>query len=190
MNKKHFLLIFLVCLTFCLSLTSCDDEKEVTDLWEQIRNTAWTMEGVWNDLGDGRKYDFNHTIGFYGPNKGPFSKNNPGNNAVSPYVVTRFNFYNYAPSWGEVGTYWFDTIDNIIIDKTGHKISDAIAIERRNPENTNEIELLTRSFNISVSGDKMTISKVKWWDKWAAERLTGTYTKVSSDPNYNWKQEN
>jgi hypothetical protein len=40
--------------------TTCSEEEVVTDLWEQIRNTAWKKNG-----------DPKPTLGFYAPNKGP-----------------------------------------------------------------------------------------------------------------------
>jgi len=221
MKKKPFLLLLPVCLAFCLHLASCDDEgKPVPDLWEQIRNTAWTMDKIVKDNETGEDCVQNNTIGFYAPNNGPYPgshgyntdgsisdggnttqkeepsaptilalvspgvkavSSSPNNYVVTPYAVVRTFFYDKAPSWSEAGTYFFDTID-MQINKTGNKISDAVPIEYY--DENNKIHYLTRSFHISVSGDKMKISSVKWWDIWGAERLTGTYSKISSDPKY------
>jgi len=178
MNKKHFLLALPVCLIFCLGFTTCDEYEEVTDLWEKIRNTAWSMNKTYSD--DGGEFEYNITIGFYAPYNGPSpSYNYSSNSDVYPYVVIRFYWIDKAPYWSSAKTNFFNSF-NLEIDKTGNIISsvDTFINVNNKPYKT--------SFNITVNGEKLTISKAKMSDIYEAERHNGTYFKISSDPKYDW----
>jgi len=159
MNKKHFLLLLPVCLVICLSLITCEEEEEET------------VPGLWErlrntawvpesfDPTDGYKYG--PTIGFYGPMNGPY-RNSAGD---SPYIVIRRNISLLPPSredlqWGEIrGLYKFYLFRNIKIDRTGKEISGG-----------------NRHFNIKIESDeKLIIDDV-------------TYSKISSNPNYDWNE--
>jgi len=136
------------------------------------------MEGVFEE-----KYDYNCTIGFYGPKNGPFPRDNSSGLAVYPYVVMRYMFKKNVP-WGEkAGEYHYNFIDNMIIDRTGNKISDPIQYEYRQ---NNKIKYFTPSFHISVSGDRLTISKGEDFsfllDK-ATTFIKDPSNPFSSDPN-------
>jgi len=175
MNKKHFLFLLPVCLVFCLWFTTCEEEKEVTDLWDKLRNTVWTNNGKYNE--GGKEYNYSCTIGFYAPNKGPYANYNAIYKNVSPYFLMRWIWINKSPypEWFEAGRYHGFRIDNMEINRTGNKISESGFYSDGKP--------YTWSFNISVSGDKLTISNANF-DVW----LNGVYTKISSDPNYDWNQ--
>jgi hypothetical protein len=119
-SRKALLFTSLITLIFCmilsLSLASCDDDyrKEAKPfMWEQLRNTAWTMDRTITE--NGTKYTITYTIGFYGPGKGPFSYGY-GN----PYTVIRVYSKN-GPEWLPSGNYIFTNFD-ITISRTGDKI--------------------------------------------------------------------
>jgi len=102
-----------------------------------------------------------YTIGFYGPMNGPY-RNSADD---SPYIVIRKNISLLPPSgeelqWGETrGIYIFSLFRNIKIDRTGKEISGG-----------------NRHFNINFESDgKLTIDNV-------------TYSKISSNPNYDWNE--
>jgi len=160
MNKKHFLFILPVCLIFCLWFTNCDEEYEqVDDLWEKLKNTVWINYDMYKGNGD------TVMIGFYGPRNGPYKKD-PDLDKNNPYVVIR----------GNDGR-WY--MDGLSFDKTGNEIIFPDMIDNAGNKHT-------RSFMISVSddGNELTIKDVKKSDGWGLP--LGTYSKISSDPNYNW----
>jgi len=178
MNKKLFLLILPICLVFCLGLTTCEEE-EVTDLWEKLRNTAWAK-----DAADGI-----HTIGFYGPKNGP----TPSDWKDLPYAVIRLT--------SKSGRYYFGFIGDLVISRTGDKIiKDNYYFSEKLV-----LKLDRQSFNVSVSDDGqfLTIKNAPsaYWlsyDNWVSYDkkewvhdstvidIMGKYSKISSDPNYNW----
>jgi hypothetical protein len=183
MNKKHFLLP-LVCLIFCVWFTTCDDDTEVvTDLWEQIRNTAWTKDG-----------DTSVKIGFYSPNKGPARDDedlhryaDPDN--PTPYVIVVIDgFFSYDSGYRLRSGHRFF----ILIDRTGNQILYGPV---------DKPYFQHRMFDISLSGNSMTISEfsnpelvyidiyewgVDYTEYSLCDFFNGTYTKTSSDPDYDW----
>jgi hypothetical protein len=173
MSKKHFLLP-LVCLILCVWFTTCaanDDTEVVTGLWEQIRNTAWTKDG-----------DTVATVGFYSPNKGPIRKIDDDNyglfgvnpNNPIPYVFVGSIIDGYGHSRG---------FYPIRIDRTGNQI-----LWYYYSEFGDEYE--HHFFDISLSGNSITISGFSEIYVGMSQLFNGTYTKVSSDPDYDWPDYN
>ncbi|MDR0444358.1 MAG: hypothetical protein LBH44_13235 [Treponema sp.] len=169
MNKRRFLSLLLVYL-ICLGLTSCEAEIEagvVTDLWEQIRNTAWTKDG-----------DTKPSIGFYGAKKGPHG---------AFYVQCPYLYF------GEESLFFIQ--DSFEIDKTGKQISCEYNFEMMAAGISFKI-----FFDVSVSGngERLTISKSEAEYIYEGESYSldevfisnGTYSKISSDPDYDWFNNN
>jgi hypothetical protein len=208
MNKRRFLFVLPICLIFCFALTTCEEEyKDITDLWDNLRNTAWVnnensdaTEGC--PLNNGKSRTISTTIvsryiGFYGPQKGPFpasiysSSSNPSSssdNLSAPYVARRiiYRLNNELPAdalpdfksmWinNERSNRWPDY--GMQIDRTGNEISITI---RYTDENSN-IQKRILACKVTVNGNKLTVKRAKKHDMYLDE---GTYTKVSSDPNY------
>jgi hypothetical protein len=179
MNKKQFLFLLPICLMFCIWFTTCEDEAVVTDLWDKLRNTVWTADRTLDS--DGKIHVINQTIGFYGPNNGPFPQNyRPGDTGVYPYVVIRQIVSGDVPDWWTAGVYYFDNF-SLQINQSGNVVS---SVDEYISYNNSSYRY---SYHISVSGngENLTISKAKMHDVWTADRFNGTYTKVTSGP-YNW----
>ena len=162
-TKKQFILIFGL---FVLSLlfTSCEEEYEqVDDLWENLRNTVWKK-----DSDSAREY----IIGFYGPRNGPNKNSVYVGNDPYVYYVEVGPIYNGSPIYTNKGP-----SRGLQFDRTGNEIRlpDLIDDDGKSHKLANRI---------SISGNTLTIKGVKKHDWNVAEK--GTYTKVSSDPNYNW----
>jgi hypothetical protein len=174
MNKKHFLFLLPVCLVFCLWFTTCDEDKEVTDLWEKIRNTVWTNKKTLKH--NGEDYVVTHTLGFFKPSNGPF----PNNYSNYPYVVIRFIVTGNVPEWWTPGEP-YDKFFELQINSTGNIIT---SVDKWVNYSGKEF---SPSFHLSVSGngEKLSVSGAKLWDIWDAERFVGTYKKVSSG-SYDW----
>jgi hypothetical protein len=102
-------------------------------------------------------------IGFYGPKNGPYKDILPINN--SPYVVIIEN----DNKW------WRD----LKFDRTGNEIISPDIIDENGKNHT-----CANRISLSDNGEKLTIKNVKKPD-WGVVPL-GTYTKISSDPNYSW----
>jgi len=184
MKKKLFLLMLPFCIIFSLWFSSCEEEQ-VTDLWEKLRNTAWSKDSIkytnfteaWTDAA-GRRQEYSFklesvSIGFYGPLKGPFGTNILLDNDVSPYAVTQQVYRLISgnpPTWwtgvNNVQIYHFP----IQIDRTGNRIISSSLDSYSNISVSNGVKL-------TVGGDE---------DNWSGLFYPGTYTKVSDDPNYIW----
>jgi len=194
MNRK--LLIFALITAGFFLFTACDSEgPPVDDLWNKIRNTTWEMkkEKTYNE----GKFDFTYTIGFYAPYNGPNSQYYSNgydsmalnlNNKVYPYVKVRRVSYNPPENnWVKPGQYDFSEYD-IQINRTGHQILQV----NYNYENGEKSEKsIERLFSVSLSedGEKLKISSVNLpWDTSEADRMSGTYTKVSVDPKFSFDE--
>lgn len=101
MKNRLFFPLLLVCLIFGLTFTSCkeDEEEIVFGLWENIRNTAYSMQNM------GVKY----TVGFYSPSNGPYNRD-----PSHPYCVVRKD---------DSGVYDVRSF-SFGINSTGHRITD------------------------------------------------------------------
>ena len=218
MNKKLFLSLLPVCLIFCLNLTSCDDDfkkESVPGLWEQLKNTAWTMEKTIKVDGVDNKFTF--TIGFYGPRNGPEPKSG------SDYSDTIYNeVYDY---WkypyveiritSSTGRYYFTELSRLKISRTGtisESRSDAYH-KYMSEDATNHgwkyEKAFMRSFDVSVSDNMLTISNVKMrdnrygdspssWDKGGDDeyynldyytgKINGKYSYYRYDPNFTFDE--
>jgi len=191
MKKKSFLFVLPVCLLFCLSFTTCEEEyKQVDDLWLNLRNTAWTKPGdnqvnTWEFRdGKGNVYYAEYTLisityGFYGANRGPYPYNN------APYIVEHRvdrvigSLPSNAP-WDMKPERSFNSQrDNFFIDRTGNEI---FWVFQGIDEKGNFFEE-TYANRVSVNGNILTIKEGK---KSYPMLDTGTYTKISDDPNYKW----
>jgi hypothetical protein len=163
MNKKQFLFLLPICLVICLSLITCEEEEEVFtgNIWVLLRNTVWTKTETITE-GNGDKWDAICMIGFYGPNNGP----RPSGQTI-PYAVIRRIALGKSPDWWEAGEPYFD-VYNLQINRNGKTIST-------------EKNGVSFSFNISVSGERLTILNTK-----DLGYESGTYRKISYDPKYNW----
>jgi hypothetical protein len=105
-----------------------------------------------------------YTIGFYGPMNGPY-RNLAGD---SPYIVIRTDLPPLpgdTSQWETKGAYNFCLLQTMQIDRTGKKIS-----------------IGDRHFYINFEGlERLTI-----YDARGALISPGAFSKISSDPNYNW----
>jgi len=146
----------LFILPVCLIMSLCFTTCEKE--YEQV-NGLW--EQLRNTVWTANVENQEIRIGFYGPRNGPFKDISQIGN--SPYVALKDG--NHLPSCYE----------GLEFDRTGNEI--------RFPDYTDtDGKKHKRSSKISVSGNKLTIKFIRDW--WALP--SGTYTKVSSDPNYNW----
>jgi len=193
MNRK--LLIFALITAGFFLFTACDSEgPPVDDLWNKIRNTTWEMKK--EKTYDEGKFDFTYTIGFYAPYNGPNSQYysngydsmalNP-NNKVYPYVKVRRVSYNPPENnWVKPGEYDFSEYD-IQINRTGHQI---LRVNYNYENGEKSVESIERLFSVSLSddGEKLKISSVNHWDTSEADRMSGTYTKVSVDPKFSFDE--
>jgi len=207
MNKKLFLLLLLIFLLFCLTFTTCDEDfqtESVPGLWEKLRNNVWTMEKTIKEDGvieDG-VIKITYTVGFYGLLNGPGLKLfreykvDTSDRLKNPYVVIRITT--------NKGGLAFTELSYLKINRTGDKISTAYSdayIKWASEKGWGT--LLPSSFNVSVSDNRLTISNANMvfystigslddddFDYYKLEnyfnQINGTYTKISSDPKYDW----
>jgi hypothetical protein len=152
-----------VLLLFCTIFTACVEDITVDkDLWSKIRNTAWVRDG-----------DTKPTLGFYAPGKGPEARDysfDPNNENNIPYFIFRqiydqdYFYYEAEDSYeiydDYIGYYHFKI--SIYGDKILWTDNDEM-------------------FKISVfdNGQKLTIKSNRYF-----REQNGTYTKVSSDPDF------
>jgi len=193
MKKKHFILVLLACLLFFLIFATCDDDykkESVPGLWEKIRNTAWTMEKTVTEGGE--EFHVTYTVGFY----------------RAPRAVIRIVLDDAPDKW-HTGHYEITDLDDLKISRTGDKIyfRDYDVVWSGS---TFTFKDTTGSFNITVSGNTLTISHINInmnrevigvgdttfteatvdWDyigrinNKIKGQINGTYSKYNSDPNY------
>jgi len=136
---------------------------------------VWTKTETITE-GNGDKWDAIYTIGFYGPRNGPSPQNYYNS---EPYIFMRRIAFGNTPDWWKPGEYNYRLFHSMQIDNTGKKIS---VVDTWLNENDGSDYI--QYFNVSVSdnGEKLTISGARNF----LAHETGTYTKISSDPNYNW----
>jgi len=175
MNKKHFLFLLPVCLLFCISLTTCEEEV-VTDLWEKLRNTAWSGTSYYE--ADYGRFSIETTIGFYGSNNGPIPQRYfMGDAGFYPYFIIR-QFYSFLDSEEQHDTCYF-YYASFQIDRTGNKISNIYW--------SSNIYMYPFSISVSDNGEKLTLREDnKYSGLGHACYFSGTYSKISSDPKYKY----
>jgi hypothetical protein len=172
-NRGSFLILVLIFVVsgLCTTCAAEGDEAPSTNLWEQLRNTVWTKEWVQEENAWFMSNVIKTTIGFYGPTKGPYAHLV---NQDAPYLVIHDE---------QDVTYIFDG-DGTDYTNSEFSIISSIRIDRFGSLISGNFPSFHISVHISVFGDKLTISHEtsNWW-------LFGTYTKISSDPNYDWELE-
>jgi len=211
MKKKFLLLVLTVCLLFCLTLTTCDEDfktESVPGLWEKLRNTAWTM----------RKGDITYTVGFYGPQNGPepptdYSSSSGGwidefKNKYGLSVSDVYDEYKYPYCViriaSDSGIYYFEKFTRLQISRTGtisESRSDAYykyitkQIAEYNGLKEEDIVIskeFMRSFHVSISDNGLTISSVKMGDVYISDEdkddpvyiLKNYITKINGSYSY------
>jgi hypothetical protein len=203
-NRANFLILVLI---FAVSVlfTTCGgigDEAPTSNLWEQLRNTAWTIKtetiepGFWTgfydnpDIAYKPRGTYTHTIGFYGPKNGPLASSIENASRFIPYFIVHTVFegvYRWY-DWDSTNNTWIYSHEE---EKTETSYSRSrLEINRSG----NQIHLdqvssyFSDSFGIFISGDKLIVSDFysssEWW--YFDYGGFGTYTKISSDPNYDW----
>jgi len=194
--KNKFLLLLPICLILSLNLTSCDDsinEKSVTGLWEQLRNTAWTME---NDA-------VTFTIGFYGPQNGPSTSSEPYIDLKGDYPYNDPIYKEIYDDWKNpyaeiritskaTGRYYFTKLSRLEISRTG-KISESRS-DAYNKYMTEQAKQygwvytkeFMRSFNVSISeGGFLSISGAKMTQGGSSDSAPKNSDGSDNDDDYN-----
>jgi hypothetical protein len=183
MSKKHFFLILPVCFVLCMGITACadtsDDFPPNSDLWSQIRNTAWTKVG-----------DTKPTLGFYAPNKGPEARDyyyDPSSEYNTPYVI-----YRYIPDDEGEDAYWYDEWNDEYHIAAGGTSYQYIKINRDGNKICNTWDDVMFNISVSDNGYELTVKFPKSsgnspdvvWGYDGGRITEGTYIKTSSDPNF------
>jgi hypothetical protein len=145
-----------------------DWDVNITNLWNQIKNTAWTKQG-----------DQKPSVGFYEDGKGPGSSYYDGyiffKNMDGSYsnIIKSITIYTNNYTWSSISV----NGDKILISSDNDNVLFDIAVT--NNGNTLTISNLRRNPSWHT-GDANNLNN------WPFNTFGGTYTKTSSDPSYIW----